>query len=42
LKKFKDREEAINAFRKMIERKKAWIEQTEQEFARLRQQSTAQ
>jgi hypothetical protein len=36
--KYKNREEAIAAFRKMIERKRIWVEQTEQEFAQLRQQ----
>ena len=37
--KYKNREEAIAAFRKMIERKRIWVEQTEQEFAQLRQQT---
>ncbi|MBQ9555467.1 MAG: hypothetical protein IJV05_04510 [Muribaculaceae bacterium] len=37
--KYKNREEAVAALRKMIERKRIWIEQTEQEFAQLRQQT---
>ena len=39
--KYKNRDEALDALRKMIERKKAWIEETEQEFVSLRKQQTA-
>lgn len=38
--KYNNRNEALTALRKMVERKKAWIEKTEQEFAMLRQQTT--
>ena len=37
--KYNNRKEAHDAFRKMIERKKEWIEKTEQEFAALRRQT---
>ena len=38
--KYNNRDEALTALRKMVERKMAWIEKTEQEFAMLRQQTT--
>lgn len=36
--KYNNREEALAAFRKMMERKREWVEKTEQEFSQLRQQ----
>ena len=33
--KYKSKDEAIAAFRKMIERKKQWMEKTEKEFEQL-------
>ena len=36
--KYNSRKEALAAFRKMVERKKEWVERTEQEFAMLRKQ----
>lgn len=38
--KCNNRNEALTALRKMVGRKKAWIERPEQEFAMLRQQMT--
>jgi hypothetical protein len=35
--KYKSREEAQAAFRKMQERKRLWIKETEQELVKLRQ-----
>ena len=35
---YNSKAEALEAFRKMVERKKAWIEQTERDFALLRHQ----
>ena len=40
--KYNDRNEALAALHKMVERKKEWIKKTEQEFALLRQHSTLQ
>lgn len=37
--KYNNRSEALTALQKMVERKKEWIEKTEQEFAMLRQQT---
>ena len=37
--KYNDRSEALAALRKMVERKKEWIEKTEQEFAMLREKA---
>lgn len=37
--KYDNRNEALAAFRKMVERKKEWIKKTEQEFNSLRQQT---
>lgn len=37
--KYKSRNEALVAFRKMMERKKEWIEKTEHEFNMLRHQA---
>ena len=37
--KYNNRNEALTALQKMVERKKDWIEKTEQEFAMLRQQT---
>ena len=37
--KYNNRNEALYALRKMVERKKEWIERTENEFATLRQQT---
>ena len=37
--KYNDRSEALTALQRMVERKKEWIEKTEQEFLVLRQQS---
>ena len=34
--KYENRNEALAAFRKMVERKKEWIKKTEQEFYMLR------
>ena len=36
--KYNSRKEALAAFQKMVERKKEWVERTEQEFAMLRKQ----
>ena len=36
--RYNNRQEALVAFRKMVERKKEWVERTEQEFAMLRKQ----
>lgn len=38
--RYSDRSEALAALHKMVERKKEWIEQTEQEFAMFRQQNS--
>ena len=38
--KYNNRSEALTALQKMVERKKEWIEKTEQEFAMLRENST--
>lgn len=35
--KYKNQEEAVSAFKRMIQRKREWIEQTEEDFRRLRQ-----
>ena len=37
--RYNNRQEALVAFRKMIERKKDWVERTEHEFTLLRQQT---
>ena len=37
--KYNNKSEALAALHKMVERKKEWIEKTEQEFAVLRQQT---
>lgn len=37
--KYNNRNEALAALRRMMERKKKWIEKTEQEFTMLRQQT---
>ena len=39
--KYNSSAEALEAFRKMVERKKAWIEQTEHDFTFLRHQQIA-
>lgn len=36
--KYHNREEALAAFQKMLNRKREWVEKTEQEFSHLRQQ----
>ena len=40
--KYNNRNEALAAFKKMVQRKKEWIEKTEREFSILRQQLSAQ
>ena len=37
--KYNNKSEALTALRKMVERKKEWVEKTEQELAMLRQQN---
>jgi hypothetical protein len=37
---YNSKEEVLAAYRKMIERKRKWIEETEQELARLRAENT--
>jgi hypothetical protein len=39
--KYNSSAEALEAFRKMVERKKVWIEQTERDFMSLRHQQIA-
>lgn len=36
---YSNRDEALKAFRRMVERKREWIEKTEQEFVSLRRQT---
>lgn len=36
--KYSTREEAVAAFRRMVQRKKEWMENTEKEFERLRKE----
>ena len=36
---YNSKEEVLAAYRKMIERKRKWIEETEQELARLRERT---
>lgn len=38
--KYNSKEEVLAAYRRMIERKRKWIEETEQELARLRAENT--
>lgn len=34
---YSSKEEALSAYRKMVERKRKWLEETEKDFVKLRQ-----